>query len=175
MANHLSDHREDEGHGRRRVKRFAVKFPLLRDVSRPAVRRWITSLMNDDGLTPKTVQRILSALRGYWRFLQGDGIVPEADEPFAKLEVARQAKGRGGADLRQPFEPADVPKLIAGALADDDAELADLIRLAMWTGCRIEELCALKVADVNGNSFRVVAAKSDAGVRVVPIQSSCSR
>ena len=153
------------------MKRFAVKFPLLRDVSRPAVRRWITSLMNDDGLTPKTVQRILSALRGYWRFLQGDGIVPETEEPFAKLEVARQAKGKGAADLRQPFAPADVPKLIAAAMARDDRGLADLITLAMWTGCRIEELCALKVADVLDDSFRVVAAKSAAGVRVVPIHA----
>ena len=40
--------------------------------------------------------------------------------------------------------------------------MADLIRLAMWSGCRIEELCALEVADVNGDRFRVREAKSSA-------------
>ena len=151
------------------VKRFAVKFPLLHDVQRVPVRRWVAGLMNDGGLAPKTVRRALSGLRGYWRWLQVEGVVPETEEPFSKLEVARQAKARTAAGLRQPFQPADVPKLIDGALARDDTALADLIRLAMWTGCRIEELCALKLADVTGDSFRVGAAKTAAGVRVVPV------
>jgi integrase len=65
--------------------------------------------------------------------------------------------------------PNYVLKLVAGATGRGDGELADLIRLAMWTGCRIEELCALKIEDVNGDSLRVREAKSAAGVRVVPI------
>ncbi len=49
------------------VNRFAATFAMVQDVQRPDVRRWITKLMNDGNrpLTPKTVQRILSALRGY--------------------------------------------------------------------------------------------------------------
>ena len=43
------------------VQRFAARFAMVQDVTRSEVRRWITGLMNDDGLTPKTVQRILSA------------------------------------------------------------------------------------------------------------------
>lgn len=153
------------------VKRFAVKFPMLSDVQRPAVRRWVTALMNEENLTPKTVQRVLSALRGYWRYLQTINVVPENEEPFARLDVARQAKARSAADKRQPFEPADVVKLVAAAEGRSDTEMADLIRLAMWTGCRIEELCALRVEDVNGDSFKVREAKSAAGVRVVPIHA----
>ncbi len=96
-------------------------------------------------------------------------MVPETEEPFSKLDVARQNKRAEPRLARQPFEPSDLHKLLAGATEREDAELADLIRLAMWTGCRIEELCALKIADVNGDSFRVREAKSAAGVRVVPI------
>ncbi len=151
------------------VKRFAAKFAIVQDVTRPEVRRWITGLMNDDGLTPKTVQRILSALRGYWRYLQSIEVAGEDDEPFSKLDVARQNKRTEPRSKRQPFEPADVVKLLDAAIERGDDRLADLIRLGMWTGCRIEELCALKVEQVKGDHFAVGEAKTAAGWRDVPI------
>jgi integrase len=151
------------------VKRFAAKFPKVQDVTRPDVRRWITDLMNGDGLAPKTVQRILSALRGYWRYLQSIGVAGEDDEPFTKLDVARRNKRTAPRSERQPFEPSEVVKLLDAAIERGDDQLADLIRLAMWTGCRIEELCSLKVKQVNDDYLSVVNAKTDAGLRDVPI------
>jgi integrase len=148
------------------VMRFAAKFAIVQDVTRPEVRRWITGLMNDDGLAPKTVQRILSALRGYWRYLQSIEVAGEDHEPFSKLDVARQNKRTEPRSKRQPFEPADVLKLLDAA---GDQNLADLIRLGMWTGCRIEELCALKVEQVKGDHFSVGDAKTKAGWRDLPI------
>ncbi len=151
------------------VQRFAAKFAMVQEVTRPEVRRWITGLMNDDGLAPKTVQRILSALRGYWRYLQSIGVAGEDHEPFSKLDVARQNKRNQPRSARQPFEPADVVKLVDAAIARADDQLADLIRLGMWTGCRIEELCPLKVEQVKDDYFSVGDAKTKAGWRDVPI------
>jgi integrase len=153
------------------VNRFAAKFPMVQGVTRPEVRRWITSLMNDEGLKPKTVQRILSALRGYWRYLQTIKAAGEDDEPFSKLDVARQAKRTEPRSSWQPFKPADVVKLLSDAVKAKDEELADLIRLGMWTGCRIEELCALRVEKVKHDHFAVEDAKTKAGWREVPIHS----
>lgn len=151
------------------VKRFAREFRLVQDVARPEVRRWINKLMNEDGLTPKTVQRVLSALRGYWRYLQSIGVAGEDDEPFSKLDVARQNKHTLPRSTRQPFEPDDVVKLLGAAIKRGEEKLADLIRLGMWTGCRIEELCALKVEQVKDDHFSVGDAKTKAGWRDVPI------
>ncbi len=145
------------------VERFAARFPEVDDVHRPEVRRWITQLMNDDGLTPKTVQRILSALRGYWRYLQSIGAADEEHEPFSRLDVARQIKRTAPRSKRQPFEPADVLKLLGAAIEKGDDQLADLIRLGMYTGCRIEELCALKTKHVADGHFKIVDAKTEAG------------
>ena len=153
------------------VKRFAREFQMVQDVSRPEVRRWITKLMNGDGLTPKTVQRILSALRGYWRYLQSIEVAGEDHEPFSKLDVARQNKRISPRSTRQPFEPGDVVKLLDAAIERGEENLADLIRLGMWTGCRIEELCALKVDQVKDDYFSVGDAKTKAGWRDVPIHS----
>lgn len=153
------------------VTRFAKEFPLVSDINRPDVRRWVTRLMNDGKakLSPATVQRILSALRGYWRYLQSISVAAEDAEPFNKLDVARQNQQAEPRTKRKPFEPASVLKLHKAAIVDDDGELADLISLGMWTGCRIEELCALKVDQVKGKSFTVGEAKTEAGWRDVPI------
>ena len=150
------------------VKRFAAKFPMVQEVTRPEVRRWCTGLMNDDGLMPKTVQRILGALRGYWRYLQSIDVAGEDDEPFSKLDVARQNKQTEPRSARLPFEPADVVKLHRAAEAKDQV-LADLIKLAMYTGARREELCSLRVEHVADGHFEIVASKTAAGVRTVPI------
>ncbi len=150
------------------VKRFAAKFPIAQEVTRPEVRRWCSGLMNDDGLTPKTVQRILSALRGYWRYLQSIDVAGEDDEPFSKLDVARQNKRVDPRSTRQPFEPGEVVKLHRAA-EEKDQVLADLIKLAMYTGARREELCSLQVENVSDDHFEIVASKTPAGVRTVPI------
>ncbi len=151
------------------VKRFAHEFKMVQDVARPEVRRWVTRLMNDGGLAPKTVQRVLSALRGYWRYLQSIEVAGEDDEPFTKLDMARRNKRTSPRSTRQPFEPGDVVKLLDAAIKRGDDQLADLIRLGMWTGCRIEELCSLKVEQVKEDHFSVSDAKTEAGWRDVPI------
>ena len=157
------------------VKRFARKFQTVQEVTRPEVRRWVTKLMNGEGLAPKTVQRILSALRGYWRYLQSIGVAGEDHEPFQKLDVARQNKRTEPRSKRQPFEPDEVVRLLNAAIERGDDQLADLIRLGMWTGCRIEELCALKTTDVSDDYFSVGDAKTKAGWRGVPIHSELAQ
>ncbi len=151
------------------ILRFAARFQTIDAVSRPEVRRWCTSLINDDGLTPKTTMRILSALRGYWRYLQAVNVVAEDHEPFQRLDVARHNKRDAPRSARLPFEPAEVVALLGAARGRGDGPLADLIAMAMFTGARREELCSLKVEHVKGDYFEIVAAKSAAGVRQVPI------
>ena len=144
--------------------RLAERFPMVADVTRPAVRRWVTELSAE--AKAKTVQRIVSDCRGYWRYLATIEVVPEDAAPFDRLGLKAQ-----GVSWQQ-FEPAEVVRLLAGAVARDDAELADLIRLAMYSGARREELCALKVAQVKADRFIIAEAKTAAGVRVVPIHAA---
>lgn len=151
------------------IIRFSQRFEMVQDVTRPGVRRWITEMMNEVGLKPKTLKRILSGIRSYWRYLQSIGVVDENSEPFMKLEIARSAKNGNPRSARLPFEPKEVLKLLSAAEDRNDQHLADLIRLGMWTGCRVEEICALKVEDVHKDHFTVKNAKTDAGWREVPI------
>ena len=80
------------------VKRFSANFKSISDANRPDVQRWVASLINDHGLAVKTAHRILSALRGYWRFLKSLDLTPPDVEPFVGLDLSALAT----ASRRQP-------------------------------------------------------------------------
>ena len=146
------------------VRRFATSFKTVEDVTRPAVKRWVAVLQND--LARGTISRVLAGLRSYWRFLQSLNVAKEDDEPFSRLDVARQGQRT---EQRQPFEPADVVKLLRLAEDREDTALADLIRLAMWSGARVAELCSLTAVNVKADYFDITSSKTAAGRRQVPI------
>ncbi len=156
---------------RKSINRFAEKFKMVQDVNKPEIRRWVDKLMTEEGLSPKTVQSALSPLRGYWRYLQAIGIADESQEPFSKLDVAYNSKRSNPKSVRLPFEKKEVLVLLNKAIEQEDHSLADLIRLGMWTGCRIDELCSLKTDEVHKDYFTVEDAKTAAGCRDVPIHS----
>lgn len=153
--------------------RFAAKFNHAHDVTRKSMIDWVENdLITSQGLSAPTCSRVLSALRGYWAYLQRhksldlvgpfDGVVPTRKNAQRKSGRVRTK--------RSFFTPADFSKLLGECL--DDRSLSDLIWLGAYTGCRIEELCSLNVTQVTEDCFRIEDAKTDAGWRIIPIHSS---
>jgi integrase len=73
-----------------------------------------------------------------------------------------------------PFERTDVELLHSKAIQQGQTDLADIIKLGAYTGCRLEELGRLKIEDIiyqeeQPIAFRVAKSKTTAGERVVPI------
>ena len=56
-------------------------------------------------------------------------------------------------------------------MPDSDPILSDLITLGAYTGCRIEELCSLKLTSVTDDRIEIEDAKTEAGWRTIPIHS----
>lgn len=154
------------GMRRAAVKLLAGKFPMLKDVTRPEVRRWVTELLAE--LKPATVQRMLSDCRTYWTYLATINAVPEDSGSFDKLGL----KVKRASWL--PYTPEEAVRLLRGAEADH-APLDDLVRLAMYSGARREELCSLRIEHVKADCFEIVDAKTAAGIRTVPSIPSCDR
>lgn len=154
------------------LHRLSSQFPYLQDVTRPELMAWVNKeLIGGDGLSRKTVQRILAPCRGYWTYLQDCELVSSEADPFRAL-VKNAKAGNGGRHGRWlPFAPLEVVALLRAAEERQDETLADLIRLGMWTGCRIEELCSLTAGQIHADHFEVVDAKTPAGWRKVPIHS----
>ena len=59
-------------------------------------------------------------------------------------------------------------------MSKEDAQLANLIVIAAYTGARIEEICSLqhKHIDLKNFSLSIIEAKTTAGNRTIPIHSA---
>lgn len=152
------------------VLRFIHIFPYSHLVKKREVRRWADALQEVENLKPTTVRRIVSACRGYWKFLQRKNYIDREDDPFVDAVEKRGSRTKASLDeRRQHFAPEDIVNLLGATKAKGDQQLHDLITIAMWTGCRIEEVCSLKIADLKEDSIKITDAKSPAGNRVLPI------
>lgn len=153
------------------VQRLVGRFPMLEDITPQAARKWVGELQKQ-GASASSLERMTSFWRSYWKYLAAPGVgaVPAASFPFS-MEYVQKVK-KVPEEARAPFPAEEVPKLWRAAEEAKDPTLADLVKLGAYTGARIEELCSLKVADVNGVSFKIRDAKTEAGIREVPIHSA---
>ena len=151
------------------IRRFAKQFKFAQDVTKKSLIRWVEDdLIGQQGLSAATCRRIMSACRGYWAYLERhkeldllppfSGVVPAAKKKKSKADVKDRRKG---------FTPNDY-KTLKGAVPDSDPMLSDLITLGAYTGCRIEELCSLKLDCVTDDRFTIEDAKTEAGWRIIP-------
>ena len=153
---------------RRDLVRFTSKFRFADDATQRAVRDWANIDLEEANLALATRRRMLSACRGYWDYLERHKKL-ELTPPFHKV-LPPKPKKRTKAEIeakRKGFRISDYHKLLAGC--QDDLVLSDLITLGAYTGCRIEELCGLKLANVRTDRFELVDAKTEAGWRTIPI------
>ena len=148
---------------------FLKRFTSIESVTRQEIKKWIDEVQST-GKSVGTANRLLISARNYWRYLQQHDVVSVDNEPLnlRGLLPAAKKKSRNG---WIPFEPASIVKLWNEANRKEDLELADLIFIGSYMGARIEEICAMKIEDITDKSFKVVDAKTLAGIREVPIHS----
>jgi integrase len=148
------------------------------------VQRWIDGLINADGesgLNSKTVNHKLGEIRNYWSWLQCHQIVPDDRNPFAGRRVINPASRRKGKEeLRQRFRVEDVVRCWTAAEERGDAALAAAIRIAAYSGARIEGVSQLRTTDIRvdpdtGTQFMRMDDKTAAGDRFVPLHSKITR
>lgn len=139
------------------------------DVTRHAIEAHVAALVGV-GLAPASVERAVSAIKGFHRFMVADEICenfPTADLPLpAKPERLPDVLGVGQAEalLDQPF-----PKTSAGQ--------RDRTILETLYGCglRVSELCGLDLRDVRLDEEVVRVFGKGSKERVVPIMGSSAR
>jgi integrase/recombinase XerC len=128
------------------------------DAGLPEARGFVGQLSRD-GLSPRSVNRIISGVRGWYRFMERQGEINE--NPFAEIRSLRTEK-------RLPsflFEE-EMARLIElpsqGSCTGEDSfwKLRDraVLETLYSTGCRISELVSMDLADVDlkGRSARVM-------------------
>ena len=153
---------------RRDLGLFANKFQYAHNATRLRVIDWVNvTLGTEQNLSLGTRSRMISAARVYWDYLEKNkGLtIPSPLHKVLPPKPKKKTKAMIEAQ-RKAFRVADYHKLLEGCVDDT---LKDLITLAAYTGCRIEELCILKLENVSDDKVEIVDAKSEAGWRTIPI------
>jgi integrase len=119
----------------------------------------------------RTIKRIVSSLSAFWRWLVSRG--QAQDNPWREHQLGHPKKG--GYE-RRGFSDADLMKLLSGFYTERyGAVLHELIRLAVGTGARLDELCSLRSRDAekreDGWWLTIIEGKTEAAERVIPVHS----
>lgn len=122
---------------------------------------------------PKTVNRKLSAVSSWWRWLirRGHAETNPWSGQGAPAEAVRDSRGAEEARLR-PYQPGEVVALLGASRAAQSRRyrtmLWDIQVMALCTGARLEELCRLRGEDLVGGRIRIRQGKTRAAVRQIP-------
>lgn len=137
----------------------------MNDLNSMAIRSWVVHLI-DSGLSNRSVNRKIAALRTFFKWLRKEGIVNS--NPMAKIQGPKNEK-------RLPVFAKET-ELDSNKLAemfDNDFDgLRDelMVELFYQTGIRLNELINLKEIDVNEQHIKVLGKRNKE--RLIPISLS---
>lgn len=128
----------------RRLGEFAIGKGVSSPIglTRPLLRDFVY-LLKDLGLSAASIRRSTSAVRTYFGFLVGEGLI--RDDPSDQLETPKQWR-----TLPDTLSVTEVESLLAAP--DQQRPLAwrdrALLELGYGAGLRVSELCGLAVTDL---------------------------
>lgn len=135
------------------------------------IRSWIVELMNQ-GISARSVNRKITTLRTFYRFLMREGRVNV--NPMLKIQGPKTARR-----LPEYVEEKQMQQLLDGRAFDPaegedtyDAELARLVvELLYGTGIRLAELIGLRQDDFNfsRNTIKVLGKRNKERIVPVPV------
>jgi integrase/recombinase XerD len=166
--NTIASYRIDVG---RYVEFLAVLGIELPDaVSEEHALRFLTSL-REQGLSPRSITRTCSAIRGFHKFMVGNGIT--RNNPTEAIDRPKLARALPDVLTREEIEailqqPSPSARDLRSLWIRDRAVLETLYA----TGIRVSELTALKQTDVLGEDHIVRVFGKGRKERLVPIGSS---
>ena len=160
-----------------KVTAMANEMPLLSDITKSNVRKWCLQ-METEKKSIKTINSYLSACREFWNYLERQGeIASDSNTPFNSKDVLPTIRSKKELSRENTswavFNKDEVNILLNGA--KKDTMLYDLIKIGIYTGARIEEICSVKIADIAAESFTIRDSKTPSGNREVPIHDELKK
>ncbi|HET8838747.1 MAG TPA: tyrosine-type recombinase/integrase [Flavobacteriaceae bacterium] len=132
-------------------------------VNYPQIRSWIVSLV-DKGLSNQTINRKISSLKTYYKFLLKTKQLEIS--PLATHKALKTAK-----KIQVPFSELEVAEVLKNFVADNFEEARNklIVELFYSTGIRRAELIHIKISDVDigGKSLKVLGKRNKE--RIIPL------
>ena len=141
--------------------------PSINQVNYPQIRSWIVSLV-ENGLSNRSINRKVSALNTYYKFLLKTGDI--ASNPLSKHKALKISK-----KVQVPFSEAEIKAVLDDLnLANDFESVRNrcIIELFYSTGIRRIELVELKLSslDLDNKTLKVLGKRNKE--RMVPLLNS---
>jgi len=153
-----------EGYARdvRRLFELVGDTPLQE--IRPALARRMVAQLHARGLDGKSLARMLSAWRGFFRYLAREQGV--TSNPFQGLRAPKAPK-----TLPNALSPDEAAQLLQGPSAEDAMELRDraMFELCYSSGLRLSELIGVTLEDLDLEERTVRVTGKGNKTRVVPV------
>jgi integrase/recombinase XerD len=121
-------------------------------------------MLKDLGLSPASIRRAISAIRTYFAFLVGEGLV--TSDPSDRLEGPQRWQ-----TLPETLSVSEVETLLASPPADHKLAWRDraLLELGYGAGLRVSELCGLRLSDLILTEQLVRVLGKGSKERLVPL------
>ncbi len=119
-------------------------------------------------LKNRTIKDNLSILRVYWDWLVDRGYASEnCPIPFTNVTLPAEKRKAAAEKVRLPFTASDIRKLHQAIEAGRCEMMLATFKLAIYTGCRIEELTALEAANVTEDVIKIDRVKTPSGRPII--------
>lgn len=144
--------------------RFQYELNSINEVSHLFIRSWIVGMM-DSGLSPRTVNRKITTLKTYYKFLMREGLIQS--NPMLKVQSPKTAK-----KIPAFVEQKNMDQLIdEHAFGDDFTGIRNRLILELFyaTGVRVSELIGLKERDVDLTKQQIKVLGKRNKERIIPI------
>ena len=162
-----------EAKDRHAVGKFASRVSVVEEVDRQAVRDFVRWLSIEEGLKNRTIKDNLSTLRVYWNWLADQSYAPkDRANPFDNVTLPAENRKAAAEKVRLPFSVEDIRKLHKAIEGGRSEMMRATFMLAIYTGCRIEEITSLETANLTEDTIKIVRAKTAAGNRTIPIHDA---
>ncbi len=137
----------------------------IKEVSHLYIRSWVVSLM-ENGIDPKSVNRKITALRSFYKFLIKTEVIDK--NPMLKIQAPKVSK-----KLPEFLDEKKMDVLFDNMSNGGDLyeEVRDFLILDFFyrTGVRLSELIELKINNVNLHNLTITVTGKRNKVRQIPI------
>ncbi|WP_286760681.1 tyrosine-type recombinase/integrase [Salegentibacter sp. UBA1130] len=142
---------------------FEFEEKDLSKVHYSQIRNWIVSLV-DQGVSNRSINRKISSLKAYYRFLQKTGDIEFS--PLAKHKALKTAS-----KIQVPFSEAEISQVLEQIDISDFEGLRDrlIVELFYTTGMRRIELIEIKLQDVDLSGKYVKVLGKRQKERIIPL------
>ena len=139
----------------------------IEGISYPLIRNWIVEL-SDSGISNRTINRKISSLQAYYKFLLKVGDI--AVSPLAKHRALKTSE-----KMEVPFSENEMETILSEIpFADDFEGVRDklIIELLYATGIRRAELVNLRINDVDFSAQVIKVLGKRNKERIIPVLTS---